>query len=135
MTHNLVVYYSTINAVAQGQRLWPTNPKLWPTYVMLGVAALSSILATIVLLAYLWGTKAANRWNTVRFGLSMATIGFLIVMWAIAAGGMQSTSDFDGTGSQSLWSATCDASDQTHELFGHTVDFSRFCLEQVTFPQ
>src|SRR5579862_2049687 len=131
MTHNLVVFYATANQAYQGYRLWPSNPKLWPTYVMLGVAAFSTIMATMVLVAYTCGTKAANKWNTARFGFHLITLGVMVVLWALAAGGMQSTSDFNGTGSQSLWSATCDATPQTHEIFGHTVNFSQFCLEQV----
>lgn len=131
MIDNLAVFYNTANVVLQGQRLWPVNPKLWPTYAMLGVAAVSSFLAGMVLLAYTWGTKVANRWNTARFVLSMTTIAFNFILWAIAAAGMQSTSDFNGIGSQSLWSATCDATDEQKNIFGHTINFGQFCLEQV----
>jgi hypothetical protein len=133
MTHNLVVFYKTANVAAQGVRLWPANVKLWPTYLTLGVASLSAIFAAAVLLAYCWGTKAANRWNTVRFGLTVLTIGFGVVMWALAGGGLNSTSDFNGIGSQSLWSASCDASAQQLQMFDKTVDFRQFCLEQVLY--
>src|ERR1700721_1597160 len=125
MIHNLVVFYSTAKEVRQGVRLWPANAKLWPTYLMLGVASLSTILATIVLLAYFWSTKAANRWNTARFGLTMVTIGFGLIMWAIAAGGVNSTSDWTGVGSQSLWSAACDATAEQLQYFEHTVNFKQ----------
>lgn len=131
MIANLVVFYQTTGTNAQGVRLWPTNTKLWPTYVSLGVAALSAILATATLVAYFWGFKAANHWNTARVTLTVISIIFTIIIWAIAAYGLQSTSSFDGIGSQSLWSATCDATDQQHELFGHVINFQRFCLMQV----
>lgn len=131
MTHNLVVFYKTADIAAQGVRLWPSNAKLWPTYLTLGVAGLSTIFATMVLLAYCWSTKAANRWNTARFGLTVLTIGFGVVMWALAGGGLNSTSDFKGIGSQSLWSAACDATAQQLQMFDKTVDFRQFCLEQV----
>jgi hypothetical protein len=127
MTHNLVVFYNTADTVHEGQALWGANPKLWPTYLMLGVASLSSILCTIVLLAYFWGTKAANKWNTARFGLSLFTMGFMMVMWAFAAGGMEGTSGIDA----SIWSQACDATDQKKSIFGHEVNFNQFCLEQV----
>ena len=133
MTHNLIVFYRTANIVSQGVRLWPSNAKLWPTYVLLGVAGLSSVLATIVLVAYCWSTKAANRWNTARFGLTVLTIGFSVVMWGIAAAGIQSTSDFNGIGAQSLWSAACDATAQQLQMFDKTVNFKQFCIEQVPF--
>ena len=134
MVDNLVLFYETANRISQGVRLWPQNAKLWPTYLALGIASLSAILATIVILAYCWGTKAANRWNTARTTITVGTLIFNIVIWGIAAAGLQSTSSFNGIGSQSLWSATCDATDQQHELFGHVINLSRFCLMQV-FPR
>lgn len=131
MIANLVVFYETAQRVADGVRLWPQNAKVWPTYLTLGVAALSTILATVTLFAYLWGTKAANRWNMARVSVSIAFVVFNIVIWAIAAFGLQSTSAFDGVGSQSLWSAVCDSTDQQHELFGHEFNFGQYCLMQV----
>src|SRR5271155_2133842 len=105
MTANLIVFYNTASRVADGVRLWPQDAKVWPTYLTLGVAALSTILATATLLAYFWGTKAANRWNIARVSVSIGMIIFTIVLWAITIFGLQSTSSFDGTGSQSLWSS------------------------------
>jgi len=132
MTHNLVVFYNTTGQVRAGQPLWPSSTKTWPTYVMLGVASLSTILATIVLLAYAWGTRAANRWNTARLGLTIATVLFMIIMWGIGTAGLQGTSDGgDGTGSISLWAATCDASDEKKGLFSSIINMNQFCLEQV----
>ena len=131
MIDNLVVFYSTTGTNSNGVRLWPESSKLWPTYLTLGVAALSTILATATLMAYFWGTKVANRWNIARVTLSVIFIIFSIVMWAIAIFALQSTSSFDGTGSQSLWSATCDSTEEQHELFGHIVNFRQFCLMQV----
>jgi hypothetical protein len=131
MIDNLVVFYNTANAVIQGVRLWPMSAKLWPTYVTLGIAALSMILATATLIAYFWGTKAANRWSLARTGLAIIVLGFNVIIWAIAAYSLKSTSKFDGVGSRSLWSASCTATPQQHEIFGHTVDLPRFCLMQV----
>ena len=131
MIANLVVFYRTEQAAVNGVSLWPEDSKLWPTYVTLGVAALSTMLATATLLAYFWGTKYANRWNIARTTVTFVSIGFVIVLWAIAAYGLQSTSSWDGTGSRSLWSSTCDATDQQREIFGHEINFQRFCLMQV----
>jgi len=61
MTDNLVVFYTTAEAVQQGVRAWPAQPKLWPTYVMLGVAALNAFLAAMVLIGYCWSVRVANR--------------------------------------------------------------------------
>ena len=131
MIANLVVFYNTEQTVVNGVSLWPQSSKLWPTYVTLGVASVSAILATATLLAYFWGTKYANRWNIARTTLTVISIGFAVVLWAIAAYGLQSTSSWDGIGSRSLWSSTCDSTDQQHEIFGHVINFQRFCLMQV----
>lgn len=134
MIDNLVVFYETSGTVADGIHLWPQDAKLWPTYVALAVAAVTALLATATLCAYFWGTKVANRWNMARIAIAVVSIIFSIVLWAIAAYGLQSTSSFDGVGSQSLWSATCDSTDQQHELFGHVINFNQFCLMQVSGP-
>lgn len=131
MIDNLIVFYTTANAVIHGVRLWPASAKLWPTYVTLGIAALTMILSTATLIAYCWGTKAANRWSLVRTGVAIAVLVFNVVIWGIAAYGLQSTSAFNGFGSQSLWSASCDSTPQQHQLFGHTINLRRFCLMQV----
>lgn len=120
----------TINGI----RAWPSEAKLWPTYVALGVSATSLILATMVLFAYCCGTKAANKVNLARTVLTVGMLIFTAALWALAAAGLQGTSAFDGVGSQSLWSATCDSTDQQHELFGHWINFSQICLEQVCPP-
>jgi hypothetical protein len=134
MTANLIVFYNTATRVADGVRLWPQNAKVWPTYLTLGIAALSTFLATATLLAYFWGTKVANRWNMARVSVTIAVVVFNIVIWAIAAFGLQSTSAFDGIGSQSLWSAVCDSTPQQHEIFGHEFNFGQYCLMQVPGP-
>jgi hypothetical protein len=134
MVANLIVFYETAQRVEDGVRLWPANAKVWPTYLTLGIAALSTILATLTLIAYFWGFKAANRWNMARVGVTISVVVVNLFIWAIAAYSMQSTSAFDGIGSQSLWSATCDSTDQQHEIFGHEFNFNQFCLMQVPPP-
>lgn len=135
MVDNLVVFYQTADAAVNDTRLWPEDAKLWPTYVTLGVAAISTILATATLCAYVWSTKAANRWNMARVGATIAMLIFTIVLWAIAAAGLESTSSWDGEGSRSLWSATCDATDDEKNVFSGILDFHKFCLMQVpTLP-
>jgi len=130
MIANLAVFYNTVGTISNGVRLWPEKSKLWPTYVTLGVAALSTVLSTATLLAYFWGTKYANRWNMARTTLTVVTIIFSIILWLIAVYGLQSTSSFEGVGSQSLWSSTCDSTDQQHELFGHVINLNQLCLMQ-----
>ena len=85
----------------------------------------------MVLIAYCWSVQAANRWNTARFTLTVITVGFGLVMWAVAAAGTNSTSDFEGIGTQSLWSAACDATAQKLEYFDNQINFKQFCIEQV----
>ena len=131
MTDNLVVFYTTAEAVQQGVRAWPAQPKLWPTYVMLGVAALNAFLAAMVLIGYCWSVRAANRWNTARFTLKVIVIGAGLAMWAFAAATTGSTTSFNGVGTQSLWSAACDASAQQLQYFDKNINFKRACIEQV----
>jgi hypothetical protein len=69
-----------------------------------------------------------------RVSVTIAVVVFNIVIWAIAAFGLQSTSAFDGIGSQSLWSAVCDSTPQQHEIFGHEFNFGQYCLMQVPGP-
>ena len=130
MTTALVSFYRTIDVAVHNRPLWPENTRVWPTYVTLAVAAINTILASIVLIAYFWGTKAANRWNLARTILTIGSIIFAIVIWAIAAASLKSTSESDGR-NWSLWSATCDAPEDQKDLFLGKLNFNQFCLEQV----
>jgi hypothetical protein len=136
MADNLVIFYQTATTVINDTQLWPKEPQLWPTYVALGVAAVSTLLATATLFAYFWGTKVANRWNIARVSVAIAMVVFTIILWAIAAAGLESTSSWSGSGPRSLWSATCDATDDAKSLFSDVLDFRRFCRMQVrpSFP-
>lgn len=131
MIYNLAVYYNTADDVSDGVRLWPTSVKIWPTYVALAVAIVSTKLAIATLIAYGWGTAFANRWNFARTVLGISVLIFNVIIWAVAAYSLKGTSVFHGIGPRSLWSSSCRASAQQHQLFGGTVNLRRICLTQV----
>jgi hypothetical protein len=125
-----VIFYATTGTVIGGNRLWPAGTKTWPTYVTLIAAVINAVLSSLVLIGYCWGTKIANRWNTVRTVFSIGIIIFDVVLWAIAAGSLQSSSTFDGDKS-SLWAATCGIPQDQQEPFKQKLDFGKFCIKQV----
>jgi hypothetical protein len=132
---NLAQYYSTQNDTSGGVSLWPSpaNTMLWPTILMLAVAVVASCLAGGVLIAYFWGTAAAERWEGWRSTFGKISPFIKIGSCAAGVGGMVSTSNIT-TAPFSLWYLTCTLDQEEtmlQNLFSHVIDFSRYCLMQV----
>jgi hypothetical protein len=129
---NLAKYYHTRNTVGpNGELLWPADVKIWPTKVMLSAGITSLVLALSVLISYAWGTEMANRVGKVRSIVGAGISVFKIAMFAFAGGAFLGANNPGQPGPQSLWTVTCNPSDQTSSLFRGTVNFGQFCSMQA----
>ena len=133
---NLAKYYHTRNTVGpNGELLWPADVKIWPTKVLLSAGITSLVLALSVLISYAWGTKTANRVSTVRSIIGVGVSIFKIAMFAFAGGAFLGANKTSGQpGLQSLWTVSCNPSDQTNSVFSGTLNFGQFCSMQVRLP-
>ncbi|EPS45005.1 hypothetical protein H072_1055 [Dactylellina haptotyla CBS 200.50] len=102
-----------------------SNPKLWPTYVMAGVAGVTLIFNTCVLLAYCCGRKAADR---VASGSSyiklLSPIGHLIV-WGTTAGSFKVAAS-----GKDIWTFACSKDPSVVAIqrnFENKIDYDMIC--------
>jgi hypothetical protein len=119
-------FYSTKTASNKGVNLWTPNTQLWQMFLVISVDVISMIIATIILIAYSCGVKAADRWSD-------RTSNFSIFLSVIKAGahvavffGIYSTAK----NSNSLQGQTCGAPASKSALFPQ-FKFNRFCSQQV----
>ncbi|KAK6528374.1 hypothetical protein TWF281_009616 [Arthrobotrys megalospora] len=102
MGYTLDKYLVNEHEMINGTGPFGTNPKLWPTYVMTTVAALTLIFNISVLMAYCCGRKASDK---VASGSTyvklLSPIGHLIV-WGTSVGGFKI-----GAKGNDIWTFSC----------------------------
>lgn len=126
MSDNLAKYYKTINDKNGTQNLWSTATMLYPNFLTLTSATITLLFAIIILLAYCWGTQAADRWDNRRATFSKivtfihvaSTVASTVVMWDTRSN------------PNSLSGQTCGAPPEKAPLFPQ-INFDQFCLMQV----
>lgn len=126
MASCLQQYFATENVTNLGQRLWSSDTILWPTILALAVSLVSIVLSTIVLFAYFWGTKAADRWDNWRGYFTNTTSAVKIAFHIAVAVSLFVT----GTNPNSLQGQTCGAPPAKEPLFPQ-LNFGKFCAMQV----
>ncbi|KAK0111139.1 hypothetical protein ONS95_001515 [Cadophora gregata] len=99
----LAKYYLTRNHVtADNQKAWVTPATLWPTFMLLGIAAVTFCMNLITLCSYVCGVGAANKSQTITTTLGIILLAVHFVSWAVAAGLFRMAE----TGTD-LWGYTC----------------------------
>jgi hypothetical protein len=86
------------------------------------------ILASIVLIAYFWGTGAADQWEDMR-GMFEKACSTLKIM--VATAGASVMFGTGGASSNSLMGQSCNPANTADKLITDFVDFSSLCLQQV----
>jgi hypothetical protein len=122
-------YFSTINLSNLGQMLWNPMSMIWPTVTSLAVALLGIILSGIVLVAYFWGTAAADRWDDRRSYVNKAIMLVRIATSSVVTAAFYQTAN----NPNSLQGQTCGvngAQPPKQSLFP-SFNFDKFCLMQV----
>jgi hypothetical protein len=120
-------YYSTKTASNGGVNLWTPNTQLWQMFLVILVDVISMIIATIIVIAYFWGVKAADRWSDISSNISnfcsVIKAGAHVAVFA----GMYATAN----NPNSLQGQTCGAPATKPALFPQ-FKFDRFCSQQVS---
>lgn len=125
---NFSTFLASRNGSGGGQSDWPApgDIVLWPSYFCFAVALISVVFGTIVVIAYYWGTDAANKWND-RHG-TFIKVAFLVklTLSAAVAGSMYSTSSAT---TPSIWGISCNVEPQT--MSQKNGDYGQLCTIQV----
>jgi hypothetical protein len=132
ITATLSEYYSTVTYCApnNGPCAWnpATNTTTYQSLLGLGAALVNLILASIVLIAYFWGTGAADTWEDMRGMFEKACSTLKITVATAGAAVMFGTG---GTSSNSLMGQSCNPGNQAETLITDFVNFSSLCNQQV----
>ena len=122
-------YFSTLNLSNLGQMLWNPNSMIWPTVTGLAVSLLAIILSGIVLVAYFWGTAAADRWDDRRSYVNKAIMLVRIATSSVVTAAFYQTQN----NPNSLQGQTCGVNgvEPPKKSVFPSFNFDKFCLMQV----
>ena len=104
---------------------------IWPTATGLAVSLLAIILSGIVLVAYFWGSEAADRWDDRKSYVNKLIMLVRVATSSVVTGAFFQTSN----NPNSLQGQTCGVNNvepPKKEIFP-TFNFDKFCLMQVYF--
>lgn len=124
----LAKYYLTKNHVIAGnQKAWVTPATLWPTFMLLGIAAVTFCMNVVTLCSYLCGVGAANKSQTFTTLVGSILLAVHVVSWAVAAGLFKMAQ----TGTD-LWGYTCSSrADEIQVQVNSFVNFGKLCNLQA----
>ncbi|KAL5330711.1 hypothetical protein ACEPPN_000230 [Leptodophora sp. 'Broadleaf-Isolate-01'] len=120
----LAKYYLTRNNVIAGnQKAWVTPATLWPTFMLLGIAAITFFMNLVTLCSYACGVGAANKSSTATTVVGIILLAVHVISWAVAAGLYKMAE----TGND-LWGYTCSArADEIQAQVKSFVSFGKLC--------
>ncbi|KAK3372461.1 hypothetical protein B0H63DRAFT_297762 [Podospora didyma] len=111
-----------------GLPAWANNTNSWPQKVVLGCACVSLLICVVVFVGYCRGGH--QRAEKVGVYYTMFAVGWFIfsmVMWAVAAGILQSSKN--NSGNQDMWGWAC-VQNHRSDLFQDKVDYALVCRLQ-----
>lgn len=126
MIYTITKYNSTSSLDSPTASAWPTKPITWPTWVMLGAAAVAVAFNSMILLAYMCSHNAANRMSTIAGIVSVLFFFVQAGIWIVTVGAFKIAAVKGNN--RDIWSYTCSTvADNVQELFQSQVNFDIFC--------
>jgi len=114
--------------------IYPTQPILWPTYMMLSTSAVSMVFNCSILVAYCCGVAASNKVSSYSsyWGYFVHVLNFAVWIATSTTFKMMEGGASDVPPPRDLWGWTC--SDAASALVQKTVNFDLQCTtQQVSF--
>lgn len=112
---------------------WAENTKVWPQYLVLGIACVSMAFCILIFWNYFrGGHKRAEKVAVYYTLFAMGFFIFSIIMWAVAAGVLQGAKSNGQR--KDLWGWSC-VDNHRRELFQKDVDYGLVCRMQVSWFQ
>ncbi|KIW01535.1 uncharacterized protein PV09_07013 [Verruconis gallopava] len=112
---------------------WATQSETWPTYMYFGIAVVSLVFNSSILIAYLHSIRSANRVATLGTAFSGAVLVLNLVIWAITVALYKRRAEITRDGKHNdLWGWTCSpAAKLLQPAFKEQIDFDRYCNIQA----
>ena len=125
-----ITYYKTEDATTTstsggggGERLWPTNTKTWPAWLLLIASLVTLGISGATLIIYFKDKDRAGR----SWKLTIAKYAIHIGVWVVVSAVYKVEQ-----GAEDIWGWSCsEKADAVGKLSGGEVDFGRLCRAQV----
>jgi hypothetical protein len=136
-TYLSFLHHRTQTVAGQTYNLYPVDPILWPTYMMLVVPIVSFLFNLGAMSGYLWGgVEGANRVSMYQGYWNYVVSLINVVMWAASSSVfMRSQGPADANPPpRDIWGWTCsNAVDELSQHIKTAVNFDTQCTTQVSF--
>jgi hypothetical protein len=94
LSYALVKYFLTKNKIIQGNvHPWITPATLWPSFMLLGISAVTVFMNLITLCSYVCGISTANKTYSCTSYVVYAMAGLRVIVWAFAIRRIQNGTD------------------------------------------
>ena len=132
----LVKFFQTRNVYftvdGEQRTAWADGTEAWYTYLYFGVATISLIFDSAILLSYCRGVKQANKASSVAGIWSGILMASHVIVWIISVAIYRYGKEPDVDGKfKDLWGWTCSAAAQEIQSQITDVDYSQYCKVQV----
>ncbi|MCJ1395191.1 hypothetical protein MMC18_008074 [Xylographa bjoerkii] len=127
MAYALSMYFTTRNYTLNGGgHPWAPNTVLWPTYMVLAIAAVTMMMNLITLCFYCCGVDAANKSSKIMGYLGYIVMAVHAVVWAITTGLFKMANI-----GNDLWGFSCSAeADAIQGQVESLLNFNDLCMVQ-----
>ena len=120
-----------ITVDGKSRTAWNANTKLWPMYMYFALSTISTFLNLVILIAYCWGIRYANRASAVESVFTGVVIVGHVVIWAVGAALYRAGKD-EQAHARDLWGWTCSlGARQIQDAFAKEINFGQYCNIQV----
>lgn len=130
----------TIQSGGQTIPIYPIDPILWPTYMMIAAPAVSMLFNISIMTAYYWGVGAANmlsKWDS--YWNYLVHVVNIVIMVTTSATFQKVQSDPNNSVTQPSnlygWVCSNTVANLTSEFSQIPVDFNFQCVTQVCFSK
>ncbi|KAK5133025.1 hypothetical protein LTR08_008230 [Meristemomyces frigidus] len=123
--------YFTVDGVER--TAWAADSITWYTYMYTGVAAVSFVLNSAIMIAYTRGVKQANAADKINSYWSHLIQFGRIVVWAVSAGIYRYGKEPVNSKFRDLWGWTCSTAANELQTVVTNINYNRYCNVQVMF--
>ena len=129
MLYMLIIFNQTKNVIRDGRGPWPSDSKVWPTYMLLAASALSLLVAVVSLVFYCCNYERAQQ----SWKLALAKNVMHVLIWITVSAIYRYEKNLHEKPND-LWGWACSPKAQAIQAeFQSVINFKPLCTAQVSF--
>jgi hypothetical protein len=127
--------HKTAQAGSTTINIYPAEPLLWPTFLMLATSAVSLLFNLSVLISYHWGVGSANRADSYATYWSYLVHIVNAIVWLVSSTTFKMLEGDPSGSPNDLWGWSCsDLAANLQTKIDNAVNFDLQCTTQVCPP-